>query len=153
MMARLFNLILAAAAGALLTSMVTSCTSGDVGGTNAAVSGAGAACTVKADCATGLECEHGTCQPDVEHGDAGVANHDQGDDDAAENENENENENHDAGTASQCSASLPCANGMKCDDGVCKLDDSGDDGDSSGSGSSGDGSGGDDSGGHDGMDG
>ncbi len=120
MKARILNMFLVAFAGAAFSLMINGCSSNKVGGTKAALAGAGAACTVDSDCAIGLECEHGTCQPDAEPAD------EQGDDDAADDNDDDRGQ--DAGTAPTCAADSDCPNGLKCDDGVCKLDDSGDDG-------------------------
>ena len=134
MKARILNLFLAAAAGTIC-ALIASCTTSDVAGTNAAVSGAGAACTVNSDCLQGLECEHSVCQPHRKGGEQ-----QQGEGDAGEADEGEDHDDHDAGTAQQCSVSTDCPSGQECDDGACKADDSGSEG-------------GDDSGGSEGPDG
>jgi hypothetical protein len=132
---RILDLLLAATLGAFAALTFTACSSDSVGGSSSAVSGAGGACTVDADCAKGLKCEHGICTADDDAAEA---------DDADEHEQE-----HDAGTAPRCTASTDCAAGQECDDGLCKAGDRGEDGghDSSGSGEDSSGSGHDSGGG------
>jgi len=58
--------------------------------------GLGAACTLDTDCAGGLECEHGACQP---HG---------GDTSSS------------ASGGGTCSTDADCGGGLECEDGACK---------------------------------
>lgn len=149
---RILNLLMAALIGAGGMLVVSSCTSTDLAGINSAVSGTGAACTTDKDCATGLECEHATCQPHQsgDH-DAGVkGGDDQGEGDdgqgtASGDDDQGEHDGHDAGTAKACTAGTDCATGQECDDGFCKdhQEHEGDNGGDAGHDGSGDSSGSD----------